>query len=245
MPSPRENSALWEYVAISDVTLPPDGVEGSARVKAPIQFENDPKKAKGKNGSRTTLQGRKGGSPVEIEVTFKDALTSSGASQYDLVEAAIARITQKAGPYGIAHGATDFAAVKDILIDEVTSPEWDGGTGTITIKAQRWDAPAVVVGGGGGGGVKNLSAADQARLSQLIAYATELASFITNNASSPFTPLKKVELQAVQAEIRTIQQKTSNTPTSSTATKPVAQQGYTAGGPPGIPLGEIQPTGSV
>ena len=241
MPSPRENSALWEYVAISDVTLPPDGVEGTATVKAPIQFENDPKKAKGKNGSRTTLQGRKGGSPVEIEVTFKDALTSSGASQYDLVEAAIARITQKAGPYGIAHGATDFAAVKDILIDEVTSPEWDGGTGTITIKAQRWDAPAVVVGGGGKGG----SGAPASLLAQLAAAEAELAALMAQNfRSETDVLLLQSKIASLKGIIGTYGTATS-TPTSSTATKPVAQQGYQAGGPPGIPLGEIQPTGSV
>ena len=246
MPSPRENSALWDYVVIGSVVLPPDGVDGHAKVKAPIEFELDPKKAKGKNGSRTTSQGRKGATSVDIEVTFTDALTSTGESQYDLVNDAISKITEKPGPYGVAHGATDFAAVKDIMIESVSSPDWDGGQGKIVIKAQRWDAPAVATGAGGGaGGLQGLSAADKAQLSKLIVYANELASFITSNPDSPFTPLKKVELQAIQNEIRVLQQKGANTPTKSDPTKQYYQDGKGSNAQPGIPLGEIQPTGTV
>jgi len=171
---------------------------------------------------------------------------STGESQYDLVNDAISKITEKPGPYGIAHGATDFAAVKDIMIESVSSPDWDGGQGKIVIKAQRWDAPAVATGAGGGaGGLQGLSAADKAQLSKLIVYANELASFITSNPDSPFTPLKKVELQAIQNEIRVLQQKGANTPTKSDPTKQYYQDGKGSNAQPGIPLGEIQPTGTV
>lgn len=236
MPSPRENSALWEYVVIGSVVLPPDGVEGHARVKAPIEFELDPKKAKGKNGSRTTSQGRKGATAVEIEVTFKDALTTTGDSQYDLVNDAISRITEKPGPYGIAHGATDFAAVKDVMIESVSSPEWDGGQGKIVIKAQRWDAPATVAGGKGSGAPASL-------LAQLAAAEAELAALLASNIQDQTAVLlAQSKVLSLKALIGTYGTATS-TPTKSDPTKSYSQ----GGGPstPGIPLGEIQPTGTV
>lgn len=239
MPSPRENSALWDYVVIGKVVLPPDGVKGYVRVKAPIQWENDPKKAKGQNGARTTTQGRKQ-SPVDIEIVIEDGPTFTGESQYDLTRDAIGElISNGPGPYGIAHGATDATAVRDIMIDEISSPEPDAGQIKWSIKAKRWDAPPATVGGGGAVG---LSPADAARFAALKKYAESvLIPFITNNPDSPFTPLKRDELAAVQAEMAALQKKASatKTPTSSQTTKQFAQDGKPAA--PSVPLGEIQP----
>jgi hypothetical protein len=241
MPSPRENSALWDYVVIGSVVLPPDGVDGHVTVEAPIEFELDPKKAKGKNGSRTTSQGRKGATKVKIKVTFTDALTSTGESQYDLVNDAISKITEKPGPYGVAHGATDFAAVKDIMIESVSSPEWDGGQGTISIDAQRWDAPATIAGAGGKG-----SGAPASLLAQLAAAEAELAALLASNIQDQTAVLlAQSKVLSLKALVGTYGTATS-TPTKSDPTKGYSQGGG-AGGPstPGIPLGEIQPTGTV
>jgi hypothetical protein len=140
MPSPRENSTLWDRVVIGKVTLPPAGVNGYARVKAPIKWKNDAKSPKGKTGSRSTTQGRDKSS-VKIEIVIQDELTSDNQSQYDLTQAAIDEISGSPGPYGIAHGATDAGRVRDIMIDEISSPEPDAGRISWTIDAHRWDPP--------------------------------------------------------------------------------------------------------
>ncbi|RTL09255.1 MAG: hypothetical protein EKK62_03180 [Acidimicrobiia bacterium] len=239
MPGPRENSALWDYVVIGEVVLPPDGVNGRARVKAPIQWENDPKKAKGKNGARVTTQGRKQ-SPVDIEIEIEDGLTLSGQSQCDLTQEAIDRLIEKGpGPFGVAHGATDAGRVRDIIIDEITSPEPGAGRIKWAIKAKRWDVPPSTIGGGGGVG---LSPEDAKRYAELKAYAEKvLIPFIKANPDSPFTPGKQLELTAVQAEMKALQSKASatKTPDKSTATKGYYQDGKK--GTSDIPLGEIQP----
>lgn len=239
MPSPRENSALWDYVVIGSVTLPPEGVNGFVRVKAPIQWENDPKKAKGKNGARVTTQGRKQ-SPVDIEIVIQDAQTADGQSQYDLTQAAIDDLVSKGpGPFGVAHGATDAGRVRDIIIDEISSPEPDAGRIRWSIKAKRWDQPPTTLGAGGGVG---LSPADAAEYAKLKAYAESvLVPFIKANPNSPFTPGKQLELQAVQARMKELQSKASatKTPDKSDPTKQYYQDGKK--GPDGLPLGEIQP----
>lgn len=239
MPSPRENSALWDYVVIGSVTLPPEGVHGRVRVKAPVQWENDAKKAKGKNGARSTTQGKKQ-SPVDIEIEIEDAETADGQSQYDLTQAAIDTLISKGpGPFGVAHGNTDAGRVRDILIDEIDGPAWSGGRGKWTIKSKRWDQPPATIGGGGGVG---LSPEDAKLYAELKAYAEKvLIPFINANPNSPFTPGKKFELEQVQAKMKALQAKASatKTPDKTNPTKQYYQDGKK--GPDGLPLGEIQP----
>ncbi len=236
MPSPRENSALWDYVVIDKVTLPPDGVKGRVSVDAPIEWENDPKKVKGKNGARTTTQGRKE-SEVNIEIVIQDSLTLKGESQYDLTQAAIDELIAKGpGPFGIAHGATDAGRVKDIIIDRISSPKPSGGEIKWTIKAKRWDEPSSTIGAGGG----PIDPKTAAEIEALRVYGAQLASAISANPNSSFTPIHRVELAAVQAKIKQLQASATKTPDKSTPTKQYYQDGHKAP-TPGIPLGEMQP----
>lgn len=146
MPSPRENPALWDYVVIGKSTFPPDGVNGRVEVESPVEYDNDPKKKKGASAARTTTQGKKGATKLKIKLVFEAA---PGA--YDKVTAALEPLLSGPGPFGVAHGATDFSRVKDILIDKVDSPKWSGTEGTIEIDAQRWDPPSASGAGGAGG----------------------------------------------------------------------------------------------
>lgn len=234
MPSPRENSVLWDRVVIGKVTLPPAGVAGRVSVSAPIKWKNDAKAAKGKNGARATSQGRDK-SGVDIEIVIEDGLTSDGQSQYDLTQAAIDELSGSPGPYGIAHGATDAGRVRDILIDEISSPEPDAGKISWKIKAQRWDAP--VTGAGVGAGGTGANAADIAALN---AYADQLLAFIANNPSSPLVPTKQIELDATMAKIAQLKSSATKTPDKSDPTKQYYQDGN-KGAKPGVPVNEWQP----
>ena len=242
MPSPRENSALWDYIVIGKVTLPPAGVNGTVRVKAPIKWKNDTKAVKGKNGGRSTSQGRDK-SPVDIELVIQDELTADGQSQYDLTQAAIDELSVSPGPYGIAHGATDAGRVRDILIDEISSPEPDAGRISWSIKAQRWDAPAAGI-GGGGVGLDPKTAAD---IQKLLEYAKLLQAQIDGlggaapgGVNEAFRKVKEAELAAVNSQIAQLKSSATKTPDKSDPTKQYYQDGNKAP-KAGVPLGEWQP----
>lgn len=240
MPSPRENSTLWDRVVIGKVTLPPAGVNGTARVKAPIKWKNDAKSPKGKTGSRSTTQGRDKSS-VKIEIVIQDELTSDNQSQYDLTQAAIDEISGSPGPYGIAHGATDAGRVRDIMIDEISSPEPDAGRISWTIDAHRWDAPDAVIGGTGGSG-SGTSAADIAKLeAQYAALENELQINIAlQNTNTSIFKAKEAELKALGAKIAQLKSSATKTPDKSDPTKQYYQDGN-KGAKPGVPVNEWQP----
>jgi len=239
MPSPRENSALWDYVVLGTVTLPPEGVNGRVTVDAPIEWDNDKKQQKGSNISRTTKRNRKSAG-VTIEIEFEDAPTvSGGESQYDLVVAALDEIKLSAGPYEIAHGATDFSQVRGMTIDKITGPKWGNGKGTITISGKAWDPPKQGLGGVGGGVNGVLSPEKLKLLSELEAYLQQLNNQIAADPQSPFVPTLQVEQQAVIAKIAEIKASAVQTPEKAKPAKDYYQAGKNS--QPTVPLGETQP----
>jgi hypothetical protein len=214
-------------------------VHGHVRVDAPIEWENDQKKAKGKNGARTTTQGRKQSS-VTIELEIEDALTLAGESQYDLTQAALDSLIAKGpGPYGVANGATDAGRVRDIMIDSIKGPKFSGGKISWSIQAKRWDSPAVGVGSGTGGG---LGPPPVALLQEIKWLEAQLAAAKSGNIQDQ-TKIQALEGQLAAAKKKLSAYKTAtNTPTASEPTK--------ASGKPQDyyqvqkPTGEIQPTGT-
>ena len=229
MPSPRENSALWDYVVIGKTTLPPAGVFGHVKVSTTGKIKDDKKSPAGANGGRTTTQGLDL-AEVDIDLEFPDA-----PGQHDLVKAAIDEIwPPRTEAQGIAHGSTDEIGVRDVQILSVKSTDWQDGKGRIAIKAREWRPDAKSGGGAGGGSLTFTAASRKAREAELAAAQAKLAAAKAKNIQDAG------EIAALQQQIAGLQSlladpgTATNTPGSSDPTKQWSQGG-------GVPLGEIQP----
>ena len=230
MPSPRENPALWDYVVIGDVVLPPDGVDGHVKVTVKPKVKDDKKSPTGKTGGRTTQQGLDL-ADVDIELEFPDA-----TGQYDLVRAAMDRIWPPAATaQGIAHGATDLWGIRDVTVRAPEGPAWSDGKGVIKLGCREWKPDAATGAGtggkAGGGSLAELKA-------KLAAAQAKLAKIKANNFQD------ETEVLVLQSEIASLQAlialygSNTNTPSSTDPTQQFAKGG-------GIPLGEIQPADRV
>lgn len=225
MPSPRENPALWDYVVIGKVTLPPDGVDGHVKVTVKPKVKDDKKSPAGKNGGRTTTQGLDL-ADVDIELEFPDA-----PGQYALVQAAMDAIwPPPSEAQGIAHGATDLWGIRDITVRAPEGPAWADGKGVIKLGCREWRPDPKTSGGGGGSGMLSLAelkarlAAAEAKLKALNAAPIQSATDIDAAASEVYKWRNAISnFNAI-----------TNTPTTSSPTKQWSKGG-------GVPLGEIQP----
>lgn len=231
MPSPRENPALWDYVVIGDVVLPPDGVSGHVKVTVKPKVKDDKKSPTGKTGGRTTQQGLDL-ADVDIELEWQDA-----PGQYDLVQAAINKIwPPPATAQGVAHGTTDLWGIRDITVRSADGPEWSEGKGKIKLGCREWKPPAAASGAGTGGKAGGGSLAELK--AKLAAAQAKLAKIKANNFQD------ETEVLVLQSEIASLQAlialygSNTNTPSSADPTQQFAKGG-------GIPLGEIQPADRV
>ena len=139
--SPREAQFVWHNIVIGSTTLPPPGVEGFVRVRMGYKFKVSTSSPKGKNGGTTTALGRDLG-PIDVELVYNDGPTSAdGVSQHDLVEQAIKAIVEefrRLKALDIAHGSSYFTDTRAMTIEEIGSPEFANGKGTVKIKGKQW-----------------------------------------------------------------------------------------------------------
>jgi hypothetical protein len=135
IPSPLDNSEVWDTLTLGSGVLPPIASEGNVEVKVQAKANLDAKRTGGGKPS-TTKTGREL-AEVTITLRFNESIWSE-------VEAAILRLQPGSGPHKIGHPKTRLAGVDSVSIESYDGPDWDDYTvGTVVWHCKEWAPPPV------------------------------------------------------------------------------------------------------